>query len=417
MAVAGLGSAHRLSAVGEDRFESIQRQAEVLISEFHSDRHEDCSAAAQGHQPRLFGGFSFDPGAADLAPWRPFGDALFVLPRLLYRATAQGASLTLAVRSAELASGSYRQLVDTTLELLEVLDSPEPRVVAPGVATPLLEPPPRARFESAVAAIGQAIASSQVEKVVAAHGARVTFQQPPDTTAVLRRLPAAGTLRFACRHGGACFLGATPERLVAKRGRRVVSEALAGSAVLGAAAARRLTACAKERHEHRLVVQAIERQLAPFCERLMIAAEPGVKVLRGLQHLVTPVAGSLSTPTHVLRLVAALHPTPAVAGVPTEYARQWIRDHEAAPRGWYAAPIGWFDGAGDGEFAVALRSALIDGREVRAFAGAGIVSGSDPRREYRETELKLHSILKSFGAEVENLSGAVLESSSMENRQ
>jgi isochorismate synthase EntC len=112
-----------------------------------------------------------------------------------------------------------------------------------------------------------------------------------------------------------------------------------------------------------------------------------------VQHLHTPIAGTLGTPVHVLQLLERLHPTPAVAGTPTQTALEWINAHEASPRGWYAGPIGWFDRNGNGEFVVALRSALLTPDAAYVYAGAGIVAASDPYKEYQETELKMKTML------------------------
>ncbi len=223
---------------------------------------------------------------------------------------------------------------------------------------------------------------------------------PPEATAVLRRLARArhGATRFAFRGRGTTFLGATPERLVRRRGRRVDTEALAGSIARGSANAARLLASAKERHEHQLVVDDIVRRLRPLCGGLRLPAVPHVRALRDVQHLATPIAGVLGRRRHVLELVEALHPTPAVGGVPTTAALDWIREHESEPRGWYAAPVGWLDAAGDGEFAVALRSCLLSGHRAHLYAGAGIVADSDPRREYTETELKTRTLLTALAA-------------------
>ena len=114
-------------------------------------------------------------------------------------------------------------------------------------------------------------------------------------------------------------------------------------------------------------------------------------------HLHTPFEARLRQPRHVLELAARLHPTPAVGGTPTGIAREWIRTHEPTPRGWYAAPVGWFDLEGNGELAVALRSGVIAGNRAHLWAGAGIVAGSDPDRELAETDVKLRAMLGALG--------------------
>jgi menaquinone-specific isochorismate synthase len=114
-------------------------------------------------------------------------------------------------------------------------------------------------------------------------------------------------------------------------------------------------------------------------------------------HLRTPIAARLAKRAHVLDLVAALHPTPSVGGVPTDRAIEWITRNEPDPRGWYAGPVGWFDAEGDGEFAVALRCGLLRGNRAWIYAGAGIVRDSDPAMEYAETNIKQTALLRALG--------------------
>ncbi len=390
---AGIGVTHWLSAFGRQRFNQIQRQAETLEQRFECVAFPGCRTIA----PRFFGGLAFETGAANDAPWQSFGDGWFMLPRYLYRG-GHPASVTLAVSGEDLTVDTAKQWTAETLHLLTALGNPSQHESTER-GEPRLSLPPEPQFIAAVAAIHRQISRNRVAKVVAAHRAEIQFNQPLNAIDVLRRLPTLRTTRFFFRRGGTCFLGATPERLVSLRGNRVLSEALAGSAASGTAEAQRLMSSAKEAHEHRLVVQAIQRQLKPYCERLMVPAKPEIRQLRGLQHLATPVHGTLAAPYHVLELAQALHPTPAVAGVPATRARRWIRRHEAEPRGWYSAPVGWFDTRGQGDLAVALRCCVVAGREASVFAGAGIVAGSDPRAEYRETILKMQPLLTALGLE------------------
>ncbi|MCB1034068.1 MAG: chorismate-binding protein, partial [Acidobacteria bacterium] len=177
----------------------------------------------------------------------------------------------------------------------------------------------------------------------------------------------------------------------------IETEALAGSIGSGDRQAARLLASHKDLGEHALVVEHLVERLRPFCDTLDWSTQPRIRELRNLLHLHTPIRGRLHRDTHILDLVAALHPTPAVAGVPAEAAVRWIAQRESTPRGWYAGPVGWFDAAGDGEFDVALRSCLLAGPTVWLFAGAGIMLDSDPEAEYQETALKQRSLLAALG--------------------
>ncbi|MCC6415781.1 MAG: isochorismate synthase, partial [Opitutaceae bacterium] len=190
------------------------------------------------------------------------------------------------------------------------------------------------------------------------------------------------------------FIGASPERLVRVHGGMLTTEALAGSAPRGSDSAEderlgaALLASAKDRHEHQLVLDSIVRRLKPLGLQLELSSEPRLRKLANVQHLHTPVRAALPVGVRVLDVLAGLHPTPAVGGVPREAALAGIRQMENFPRGLYAGAIGWIDGHGNGEFFVGLRSALINGHRARLYAGAGIVAASQPEQELAETELK-----------------------------
>ena len=180
--------------------------------------------------------------------------------------------------------------------------------------------------------------------------------------------------------------------------------ALAGSAPRGttaredAALGDALMASPKQRAEHRWVVEAVREALAPLVASLEVPDAPGLMKLPYVQHLCTPITARLSPGRSLIDVVAALHPTPAVGGHPREAALEWLRFHEELDRGWYAAPVGWWDAAGNGEFWVAIRSARLwvgdGGGPVRAtlYAGCGIVADSDPHDEWVESALKLRAM-------------------------
>jgi isochorismate synthase EntC len=144
-------------------------------------------------------------------------------------------------------------------------------------------------------------------------------------------------------------------------------------------------------------VAMLREALAPLADRLDVAARPEIVRLRHVQHLVTPLSGRLRDDADVLALVQRLHPTPAVGGTPRQLALELIAEEEPIERGWYAAPLGWVDHRGDGEFVVALRSGVVHGREASLFAGCGIVADSDPEREWDESSAKLQALGSALG--------------------
>jgi isochorismate synthase len=395
---AGIGVAAEVRATGADRFGAIARAAAATWARVDSEP----GAPA----PRMFGGFAFAPGTAAGGAWRALGDAWFALPRWTYVRRGGAAWWLIAVDAAG-AREPGRWYAE--LAALEAALAAGPATTA----SPVLARTdvPRAIWTRQVEDICAAIAAGQLAKVVAARPCAVELGAPASTGAVLARLGAAHAecTRFAIRAGATAFTGATPERLIRRRGRAIDSEALAGSIARshpdGAAA---LLASSKDRIEHEVVVSAIAAALAPFCARgadgairltrsdgVPLGHPPAVRALRHILHLHTPIAAELAEPFHVLELARALHPTPAVGGTPTADAVAWISAHEPAPRGWYAAPVGWFDASGDGEFAVALRSGLLAGRTAEIWAGAGIVRDSDEAAEWAEVELKQRAL---FGA-------------------
>ncbi|MGH7961687.1 MAG: isochorismate synthase, partial [Candidatus Binatia bacterium] len=155
----------------------------------------------------------------------------------------------------------------------------------------------------------------------------------------------------------------------------------------------------KEQHEHALVVRALQEALAPLCARLTIPNAPVLRLMPNVQHLHTPVTGVMHERGDLLRLVERLHPTPACGGLPRQPALELVRAYEKFNRGWYASPVGWIDGQGNGEFVVAIRSALLVGNTAVLHAGCGIVAGSDPEREYQESCWKLKPMLWALSGE------------------
>ncbi|MFC9328970.1 isochorismate synthase [Kitasatospora sp. NPDC057015] len=222
---------------------------------------------------------------------------------------------------------------------------------------------------------------------------------------LLRRDPHGYT--FAVPAGGeATLVGASPELLVSRRGRAVVSNPLAGSAarstdpVEDEARGAALLESAKDLAEHAFVVDAVRRSLAPFCSELLVPERPELIRTAAMWHLSTTVTGTLADPAvSALDLALALHPTPAVCGTPTLAARELIGGLEPFDRGLYTGVVGWGDASGDGEWVVTLRCAEVEGDRLRLFAGAGVVAESRPDDELAETAAKFRTFLDAVGLE------------------
>ncbi|MFN2504036.1 MAG: isochorismate synthase MenF [Acidimicrobiales bacterium] len=244
------------------------------------------------------------------------------------------------------------------------------------------------------------IGAGTLSKVVLARRVVVWGDQPFSLPVVVDRLRRAHPSCFTFAIDG--FVGASPELLVRRRGGRVWSRPMAGSVERGGSSAddRRLTSALrsspKELDEHRFVVEDVRRRLDPLCRSISVNG-PQVVGLSSVTHLATSVAGRLrSPPPSALALAGHLHPTPAVGGQPRDVALATIAELEGFDRGLYAGPVGWVDSRGDGDWAVALRCASVDGRRAVLSAGAGIVAGSDPDAEWAETQAKLEPMLRAL---------------------
>jgi menaquinone-specific isochorismate synthase len=392
--ICGLGAAFTLSASGQDRFRSIETQARLAWPELDASR-SDAAAPA----PCFFGGFAFQPGQAESGLWRGFGDARFVLPQISYLKNTAGAWLRLIVENGAGERAAFRSELEGSLtRAVHALFTPAaPRELAREL---LREERSPEAWTELVTAIQSQIRDGRLQKVVAARRLCLSLDRELSPEAVQGRLrqDAPESTRFAFRVGAATFLGATPEQLVQKRGVELRTEAVAGSiSADDAGAAARLLESDKDIREHEFVVREILRVLRPLTSELSPAKEREIYRLRTVLHLRTTIQGKLRAASHVLELVATLHPTPAVGGVPTRAALDFITEHEPDERGWYTGPVGWFDAAGDGAFVVALRSGVVAGKRAELYAGAGVVQDSNAPSEFAETRWKLAALLGALG--------------------
>ncbi len=272
------------------------------------------------------------------------------------------------------------------------------------------------RFKSSVLSALKLIQANQFSKIVLANTIDVISSQPfnlVNSLDNLRQRHPDCYIFSTSNSKGKNFIGASPERLITIRNHQLVTDALAGSAPRGKTAmedanfANQLLSSEKERREHQFVLNFIAQRLSQFGLFPQLPPTPQLLKLSNIQHLWTPIqAELLNNNVHPLEIVAELHPTPAVAGVPTQIAQEQIRRYEPFDRSLYAAPLGWVDYQGNCEFIVGIRSALIETANpaknhtqtycARLYAGAGIVAGSDPNKELAEIQLKLQALLKAL---------------------
>ena len=399
LALAGLGVAHEATSRGSRRFEEVAD--ECLRLGDHPVLEEPRGLPA-GAGPVWLGGFAFDPEGGASSTWSSLPPASLVLPQVSICRRGERAFLTVnaVVRPGE---GTDRLAEDLAARVSGLrLDAP----------LPLLDPHPTAHaeirsarppreFEAAVERATSRIAAGELSKVVLAREVIVSAGAAHDPAAIFgamrEQFPAC--FCFCCGTPEAAFIGASPELLVRRAGASVSTVALAGSTRRSSDPAvddhlgEQLLRSDKDRREQRIVAERIVRALRPHAVWVEAAPEPEIVKIANIQHLATPVIAQLAEPHSAIEMAGLLHPTPAVGGEPWPAAAGAIADLEGMDRGWYAGPVGWMDATEDGEFCVALRSALLRDREAHLFAGVGVVAGSDPAAELAETEVKLGALL------------------------
>jgi salicylate biosynthesis isochorismate synthase len=396
-ALAALGCVRALEARGEDRFAVVARHWRSLAAGAVADP----GGGPAGSGLVAVGGFAFAPDSGSAEHWRDFAPASLVVPEVSIWRRGRHSTITVNVDVApddtprDLSARVDRRLGEIRPVPLPLLDP------APTGDYRVQSAMPPAHYEEAVARAVQRIHAGELEKIVLAREVDVHAPADHDAGALL------GVLReefgscyvFAIGRGERTFIAASPELLVRREGQRASTVALAGSIGRSADPAvddhlgERLLHSDKDREENAIVARRIARALRPLAVWVTAAPEPVLVRVANIQHLATPIRAQLTSPVTAIELAGALHPTPAVGGEPRARATRTIPALEGLDRGWYAGAVGWTDTAGDGEFCVALRCALLDGPVARLYAGCGLVADSTPASELAETEVKLGALL------------------------
>lgn len=264
---------------------------------------------------------------------------------------------------------------------------------------------PYHQFKKSVHSALNLIQEKQLKKIVLSQAIDVVSKQNFDLIFSLNNLRFLypDCYIFSTSNGkGQQFIGASPERLISLKSKALITDAVAGSAPRGKTVledvklGQELLTSEKNLREHKVVVDFIVERLLNLGLNPAFLPQPRLMQLSNIQHLWTPIQSLVTGNINLLEILAQLHPTPAVAGTPRDIAQQQIHHYEAFDRSLYAAPIGWIDHQGNGEFIVGIRSALLDGNRARLYAGAGIVAGSEPEKELAEIQLKLQALLKAL---------------------
>ncbi len=407
---AGFGVAAELMAWGKDRFQTIRHKAHALFRDAVVVGDEHLAA------PRLFGGFAFRDDFAPDNTWSVFTPAHFILPHYQLIQTHGETWLTInaQIQPDENPQDILPQLQEALQVRCEMLTSRQTKGFSPSLFTERGQggevavnyPMPYETWERIITEATHEIKMGELQKVVLSRVCEIQFAERLHAETTLpylnERYPECYRFLFEPRPYHA-FFGATPELLARVEDQKITTMGLAGSVKRGATSvedeiyAQQLLNDPKELHEHALVVQALRQKLTHLTDELHIPDSPEIYRLSNIQHLHTPIQGHLKQDTGILPVIETLHPTPALGGAPRELAMDFIRKAEPVPRGWYAAPIGWIDHRLDGEFGVAIRSAVSQHERVWLYAGAGIVGDSIPQKEWDETALKLKPMLNALG--------------------
>jgi len=380
--VVGLGTAAAFAGRGRGAWRTAIHQ----LRQFRAETRLDPSL-------KVGGGAAFRPGTGG---WPGFADASLVLPRMTGTIHPDGSVEWTFVAHVH-PQDDAGSIVDRWARWMAGGQDGHRAAIPPRVVRRRSWPSP-AEWRREVATVVGAMAGGAGTKVVLARAVDVTFADAVPLAGVWEQLCGdAHAFVFLIRQPGGWLLGATPELLARVAGDVVETRAVAGTDARGAPPDH-LMASGKDRREHDVVSIYIQRHLARVAET--VVAEPTRVVAAGpVQHLVTPIHGRLKPGTDLAEVVDALHPTPAVAGDPEEFAMAWQDRLEVAPRGWYAGPVGLMDLAGGGAFYVALRSARVRGRTARLFAGCGLMGDSDAARELEESTAKLAVMMTALGAD------------------
>ncbi|PJO42522.1 isochorismate synthase [Lysinibacillus xylanilyticus] len=401
MTLVGLGHAYTIqNNAKNDRFDAVEAEWKSLT--------KNCVKGQSELQPILFGGFTFDPQNEVTGEWTDFPEAYFALAtyQLVIRDDKAFVSIHLIAKN-EQAESQFEALRKERDHLIHAAQVKEVKTYSKPEITSYFEPykePYLASIDQVTALIKQ----KKADKVVIARSLALQFKEQVSSPQVLSQIihEQPESYLFGLERQELLFFGASPERLVKVENGRAFSSCVAGSIKRGKTAdedeayGQSLLNDSKNGGEHQYVVDMIAETFRENCIEMKIPDSPRLLKIRDIQHLYTPVEGRLNSEATILQLTKSLHPTPALGGVPRKEAMEAIRKYEPMNRGLYAAPIGWVDAEGNGEFAVAIRSAALLKDKAYLYAGGGIVADSEPQSEYEETLVKFRPMLRALGGQL-----------------
>ncbi len=399
--IVGIGHTYTIDVLKkQDRLKYVKSKWQQLLQEHIVNSK---NSLVHGTGPVLLGGFSFDPYKNKSNLWKDYSDGKLILPTFMLTILNKEAWLTTNVIVNKSDKYNWENTWLKKQKNLLLKNNIEISPLNKNYKVSSLEIEPEKWINSVANAV-EGIKEGLIDKVVLARELHINMKNLIQVENVLKRLHEEQPLSyiFAFENKDNCFIGASPELLVRKNKDKFYTICLAGTAARGQTKdedeklANELLNDKKNLHEHAVVVDMIKNAMQKKCKEVTVPNKPALYKMRDVQHLYTPVVGQAEDKVQILDMVKTLHPTPALGGYPRDKALKMIREKEILDRGWYAAPVGWIDENGDGEFAGAIRSGLIHGNSASLFAGCGIVGNSDPEIEYKETQLKFKPMLSAL---------------------
>ncbi len=406
LSIAGLDEALIISENGEGRFAVTDKK----IKEWKNSFISNWESLPDKKIPLFLGGMKFSSEHNE-DDWQDYNDSTWFVPELMifHKQSLNYLFFNFLIQnsSKELAAKKFR----IKLEKLFKLNGSQVKTPSPVILKSYGDSPKdKKKWKQLVSESLGKISENQFEKVVLSRKVELQLSNEPDMKLVIENLRKdnPNCYIFLYHHGKSSFFGATPEMLAKFSNGCIEVDALAGSAHRGKTEdedtqiEKALLRDDKNLTEHNYVIEHIRNTVSSLTEDFKIESRYSIKKLANIQHIWSRITARLSNKSSMMSILKELYPTPAICGFPKEASFHLIKKVEGYKRGLYSGIIGWFNFDDEGEFAVALRSALLTSNKLVAFAGGGIVQNSDPEAEYKETELKLKTIMSLFKNENKN---------------
>jgi len=403
----GIDEAVSIAENGESRFALTEKKIKELKKSFISN----WSDFPKKNFPLFIGGFKFTPERSE-AEWQDYSDSNWFIPEIMFLSNSSGNFILMNFVFSLGVSKDFvlNKFKSKLTKLTEVKNNTKINNITQIINYEGTSPKDKKKWKNLVAEVLEKIKENQIEKVVLSRKVELKLSGEPNIDDLIDSLKKdyPTCYIFIFHKGKSSFFGATPEKLAKFTDGKIEIDALAGSAPRGKnpdedlMLENKLLADRKNLNEHNIVVEHIKNSISGITNNLNLDTHYGIKKLANIQHLWSKFSAELKNSSSIFSIIKELYPTPAICGFPKDTALHLIKRVEGYKRGLYSGVIGWFNFENDGDFAVALRSALYANNKLYVYAGSGIVENSNPEEEYKETELKLNTILSLFVDENKN---------------